>query len=304
MTQMAQRKDLDPNADKRLKRLAVALAVIISAILVLIKAFAWFDTGSVSILGALVDSFIDVAASLVNMWAIFYALKPADYEHRFGHGKAEALAGLLQSIFVGGSAVYLCVEVAKRLFNPQPIVNADFGIIVIIISMVLTLVLVIFQRYVIRRTSSVAISADSMHYTSDLMVNLGVIATLLLASQMDVHILDPIIALAITAYVIYTGWKILKRSFDLLMDHEFRPHDRTAIINLAMKHPEVVAVHELRTRSSGILSFVQLHLEMDGTHTLFRAHQIADEVEAEIIKHYPETDVIIHQDPAGLNESH
>ena len=294
----------DPTKGARLRQLAAGAAVAVAIGLVAVKGAAWLDTGSVAMLGSLVDSCIDAVISLVNLWAIRYALAPADREHRFGHGKAEAVAGLGQAAFIAGSAVFLLFVSANRLLHPAPVENAETGIAVMAFAIVVTLGLVLFQRYVVRRTESVAIAADSLHYRGDLLMNLSVIVALVLATRLEWHIADPIFAIGVAAYILHGAWTILRRSLDFVMDREFPRQTRREIVDIAMAHAAVLAVHDLRTRSSGIHTFIQLHLEMEGEMSLHRAHQIADEVEAKINARFPEAEVIIHQDPAGLDEGH
>ncbi|MBT4042500.1 MAG: cation diffusion facilitator family transporter, partial [Rhodospirillaceae bacterium] len=255
-------------------------------------------------LSSLMDSVLDVGASLVNMYAVAHALVPADREHRFGHGKAEALAGLAQSAFISGSALFLVAEAGQRLFEPHPITRDDVGIAVMALSLVLTIALVLFQRHVVKRTRSLAISADSMHYKADIVANLGVILALVLAGRFGWIYADAVIALMVAAYILFGAWGIIRGSLDQLMDRELPEEQRARIRQLAQSHAQVTDVHELRTRASGLQTFIQLHMELDGDMTLLRAHEIADEVEASICAAFPGAEVIIHQDPAGLEEWH
>jgi len=285
-----------------LMRLATYASVSVAIVLIVIKAVALNYTGSVALLSSLIDSLLDLAASLINLVAVSHALEPADREHRFGHGKAESIAGLGQAAFITGSAVFLLFEAGDRLIHPSPVENGAIGVGVMAFTIVLTFALVQFQSYVVRKTGSVAITADSLHYKSDLLMNAGVIVALLLSTQLGWHALDPIFAIAIAIYILSAAWKIVKESFDMLMDREFADEDRERIREIALDHAEVQEMHDLRTRSSGTSSFIQLHLELDGEITLTRAHDIADEVEAKIRAAFPTADVIIHQDPAGLEE--
>ncbi len=291
-----------PNA--RLLRLATYAAVAVAAVLILAKLAAWFLTDSVAILSSLMDSVLDVGASLVNMYAVAHALVPADREHRFGHGKAEALAGLAQSAFISGSALFLVAEAGQRLIEPRPIAREDAGIAVMVLSLVLTAGLVLFQRYVVKRTRSIAISADSVHYKGDILANLGVIAALVLAGRFGWIYADAIVALIVAAYILFGAWGIIRGALDQLMDRELPEEQRARIRGIALAHARVEDVHDLRTRSSGLQTFIQLHLELDGDLTLLRAHELADEVEAAIRAAFPGAEVIIHQDPAGLEEWH
>ena len=286
----------------RLLRLATRAAVGVAGLLIVAKLAAWFLTDSVAILSSLMDSVLDVGASLVNMYAVAHALVPADREHRFGHGKAEALAGLAQSAFISGSALFLVAEAGQRLIEPRTIVRDEIGIAVMVLSLVLTIGLVIFQRHVVKRTRSVAISADSMHYRGDILANLGVILALVLAGRFGWIYADAIIALLVAAYILQGAWGIIKSALDQLMDRELPEPQRQRIRQIALAHDRVEDVHDLRTRSSGVQSFIQLHMELDGELTLMQSHEIADEVEDAIRAAFPGAEVIIHQDPAGLEE--
>ena len=286
----------------RLLRLATRAAVAVAVLLIIMKMAAWFLTDSVAILSSLMDSVLDLGASLVNMYAVAHALVPADREHRFGHGKAEALAGLAQSAFISGSALFLVAEAGQRLIEPQPIIRDGIGISVMVLSIFLTLGLVIFQRQVVKRTRSTAISADSMHYRGDILANLGVVIALVLAGNFGWIRADAIIALLVAAYILFGAWGIVKNALDQLMDRELPEVQRGRIRDIAMAHEEVDDVHDLRTRSSGIQTFIQFHLELDGELSLSKAHEIADNVEAQIQSAFPGAEVIIHQDPAGLEE--
>jgi ferrous-iron efflux pump FieF len=283
------------------KRATYASAVVVS-ILVVTKTGAWLATDSVSVLSSLLDSLLDAAASLVNLLAVHHALTPADREHRFGHGKAEPLAGLAQAAFIAGSSVLLMLEALNRLASPSRLVNAEIGIAVILLSLVLTVALVAYQRRVIRATGSVAIGADSLHYQGDILLNGGVILALVLSVWLEWRLFDPLFALGIAGFLLHSVWTITTRSLDRLMDRELPDQDRSRIRAIALTHPEVRAVHDLRTRSSGPDLFIQFHLEMDGEMTLRQSHEVADAVEREILAVYPNAEVIIHQDPAGVEE--
>lgn len=294
---------ISPEAAARLMRRASYASVTVAAVLIAVKAAAWLLTGSVSVLSSLLDSLLDAAASLVNLVAIRTALTPADREHRFGHGKAEPLAGLGQSAFIAGSAALLAVEAIQRIFHPAPIENSEIGIAVMIFSIVVTLGLLWYQRRVIARTGSLAISADELHYRSDLVLNLSVIISLVLSGTFGWHLIDPLFGAAIALWIVYSAWQIAKGSLIQLMDHEIPEADRQRIREIAMAHDEVEAVHDLRTRAAGQTSFVQIHLEMAPEMSLRQAHTIADEVEANILAAYPNAEVMIHQDPTGVSEA-
>ena len=295
---------MENNPNARLLRLATYAAVAVAGFLILAKLAAWFLTDSVAILSSLMDSVLDVGASLVNMYAVAHALVPADQEHRFGHGKAEALAGLAQTAFISGSALFLLAEAAQRLIDPRPIMRDEIGIAVMVLSLVLTIAVVLFQRYVVKRTNSVAIAADSVHYRGDILANVGIIAALIMAGRYGWIYADAIIAMVVAGYILFGAWGIIQGALDQLMDRELPEDQRDRIRDIALAQDQVVDVHDMRTRSSGTHSFIQLHMELDGELTLLKSHAIADEVEAEICRAFPGAEVLIHQDPAGLEELH
>ena len=295
--------DAEPD-NGRLMRLATYASVATTAILIVAKLAAWGMTGSVALLSTLIDSALDAGASLINLWAIHHALTPADREHRFGHGKAEALAGLGQTAFITGSGGLLVIEAAERLVHPVPVTNEGIGIAVMVVSILLTVGLIRFQNYVVSRTSSIAISADALHYSADVMINGSVIVSLGAGMAFGWDFLDPIFAIGIAGFLLWNAWKIALGALDALMDRELPEEDRERIRAIARSHAEVRNLHDLRTRSSGLTGFIQLHLELDGAMTLAQAHAIADEVEAAITEAFPRCEVIIHQDPAGMAEEH
>lgn len=285
-----------------LMRRATYASIATAFVLISVKLAAAIATGSVSLLSTLLDSLMDSAASLLNLFAVMHALVPPDREHRFGHGKAEALAGLGQAAFVTGSAVFLFIQVIGRLIDPQPIARSGLAIGVLVFSIVVTIVLVRYQRSVVRRTNSLAIRSDSAHYFGDLMVNVAVIVAILLTSQLGWLYADPLIAAGVGAYILYMAWGIAKDALDMLMDRELPDADRARIKALAAQDPRVISVHDLKTRASGRQYFIQLHLEMDGRMSLEQAHEVADAVETRLYEAFPEAEVIIHQDPAGIDE--
>ncbi len=285
-----------------LMRRATYASVAVACTLIVLKLGAWVATGSVALLSTLIDSLLDAGASLINLIAVRHALAPADREHRFGHGKAEPLAGLGQAAFVAGSAVFLTIESVRRLLDPSPVAREEWGIAVMLISILLTIGLVRYQAHVVKQTKSVAINADQLHYTGDVLINGSVIISLLLARFLGWSWADPLFALGIAAYLVSNAWAILSTSMNLLMDHELPEDDRARIKDICRSHPEVIDMHDLRTRSAGPVAFIQLHLEMDGKLPLVRAHAIGDQVEAQILEAFPNAEIIIHQDPSGVRE--
>lgn len=287
----------------QLLRFATYVAPTVACILILAKFFAWLKTDSMSLQASLIDSLLDLAASLVNFFVIRQALKPADEQHRFGHGKAEALGGLGQSTFIAGSALWLLIDVAHRLIAPHPLSDPETGTVVMIFASILTLGLVLFQKYVVKQTRSMAIAADSLHYQSDLLTNIGVLVSLNLSVYMNWNWLDVLVGASIAGYILYTSWHIGARSLDVLMDRELPDSDREKIIKLALDHPHVLGVHDLRTRSAGLQEFIQMHLDLDDKISFVLAHEISETVEGTIQRAFPHAEVIIHQDPRSVKDS-
>jgi ferrous-iron efflux pump FieF len=302
MSETVQKPEMTTLPGARLMKAATYASVSVAAVLIVAKFAAWVMTGSVSMLSTLIDSLLDAAASLLNLVAVHHALSPADKERRFGHGKAEALSGLAQAAFISGSAGFLLIEAVERLMNPNAIENAEIGYGVMALAIVMTVFLVAFQRHVVAKTGSVAIAVDSVHYRMDILVNISVIVSLLLSSRFNLGWADPVFALAIAGYILRGAWQIGIKAYHMLMDRELEDVERQAIKKIALDHPDVLGVHDLRTRSSGTRQFIQLHLEMDGSITLQEAHIISDAVEAKIMEAFPQSEVLIHEDPEGILE--
>ena len=287
---------------KRLMQRATLAAVCVALLLIALKLAAWLITDSVSLLSSLADSAMDALASLVNLIAVRHALQPADSEHRFGHGKAEPLAGLGQAAFISASGIYLIVEAVGRLIEPRAIERGGVGLGVMVFSIAVTSALVAYQRSVVRRTDSLAIRADSVHYATDILINAGVIVSLLLVMFLDWTIADPIVALLIAGFIIYSAFRILRESLNHLMDRELPDADRERIKEIVLSHPAVIDCHDLKTRAAGLNSFIQFHISMEGSLTLDDAHVISDAVEQDILAAYPNAEVLIHADPEGVEE--
>lgn len=283
----------------RLMRLATYASLSVAILLVMAKLVAWGMSDSMSLLATLIDSTLDVLASAINLLAVRHALTPADKEHRFGHGKAEALAGLGQAAFVAGSAGFLLLGAARRLLNPQPLEAYGVGVAVMVFSILATLCLLAFQRYVVRKTGSTAIGADALHYRTDLLVNASVIVALVLASRGWTGF-DPLFAVAIAVYILFSAWEIVRQSLDHLMDRELPDSDREAIEEIVRQHLAVKGLHDLRTRRAGTDTFIQLHLELDDELSLLQAHRISDEVEDALRASYADAQIIIHIDPISI----
>ncbi|AWH88667.1 CDF family cation-efflux transporter FieF [Limnobaculum parvum] len=283
----------------RLVKTAALCAASVAAVLLLVKIAAWWLTGSVSLLAALVDSMVDIAASITNLLVVRYALQPADHQHTFGHGKAESLAALAQSMFISGSAIFLFLTGFQHLANPQPIKSAGIGIIVTVISLISTIGLVTFQRWVVRKTQSQAIRADMLHYQSDIFMNGAILAALGLSLYGFLYA-DAIFALGIGCYILYSALTMAYDAVQTLLDRALPDEERQEIMDIALSKSGIMGAHDLRTRQSGPTRFIQLHVEMADELPLVEAHKIADDVEQDILRRFPNSEVIIHQDPCSV----
>ena len=285
----------------KLMRWATYASVTTAIILIIAKIIAWFMTDSVSIMATLLDSSLDVLASVINLVAVRHALQPADNEHRFGYGKAEALSGIGQALFIAGSAGFLLLQAIGRIINPQAMITEiEVGVGVMIFSIVATLLLLSFQKYVVSKTGSTAIKADALHYKTDLLVNGSVIIALFLTVY-GWSYFDAIFGIGIAIFILYSAWQIVKEAIDLLMDHEIDDQERDKIRDIVLQHEQVLGYHDLRTRRSGTRVFVQLHLELDAEQTLASAHEIADTIEKTIAALFDDAEVLIHEDPVLLS---
>ncbi|EOC1347732.1 CDF family cation-efflux transporter FieF [Cronobacter turicensis] len=283
----------------RLVSRAALAATLVATLLLIIKIFAWWYTGSVSILAALVDSLVDIAASLTNLLVVRYSLQPADEEHTFGHGKAESLAALAQSMFISGSALFLFLTGIQHLIQPEPMRAPLVGIVVTVAALVTTLMLVTFQRWVVRKTRSQAVRADMLHYQSDVMMNTAILVALALAWY-GLHRADALFALGIGVWILYSALRMGYEAVQSLLDRALPDDERQAIVDIIAAWPGVRGAHDLRTRQSGPTRFIQLHLEMEDNLPLVQAHLIAEQVEQAILFRFPGSDVIIHQDPCSV----
>ncbi|ANI56782.1 MULTISPECIES: cation diffusion facilitator family transporter [Pseudomonas] len=280
----------------RLLRLATRASVAVACTLIIAKAIAWWLSGSVSMLAGLTDSALDGVTSLLNLLAVHYALRPADDDHRYGHGKAESLAGMAQALFIGGSAVLIAFQAYERLKHPEPLGAPWLSIGVIVFSLLLTVALLMLQHRVIKQTGSNAVRADSLHYRSDLLLNGSILIALVLAG-LGFDQLDAWFGLGIAAYILWSAIQIARESFSVLMDEELPTDVSQHMLELACSVPGVLGAHDLRTRISGNHWFVQLHLELPGELTLSVAHGISDQAADAIHKAYPRAEVLVHADP-------
>ncbi|MDG6774252.1 cation diffusion facilitator family transporter [Thiomicrorhabdus sp. ZW0627] len=281
----------------RLVRIATYVSVAVAVSLVMLKIYAWWQTGSVSILASLLDSALDIAASVMIAVAVHIAQTPPDKEHRFGHGKAEPLASLAQSVFIAGSAGYLILYSLDRLFGGSALKASETGLVIMLISLIMTLGLIAFQRYVIHKTHSTAIKADSLHYMTDVLANILVIVSLWLS---HIQWLDPLLALGIAVWILRSAIAIAKDAGNQLLDRELPEEMRQQIQQIILGIPKVRGFNDLRTYQSGPNFFVQLDLELDDELTLRESHRIAEQVTKALTDEFENLDVIIHQEPVSL----
>jgi len=280
---------------KRVTYASVATAVI----LIIAKAIAWYMSGSIGILASLIDSLMDSFASIINLFAVRYALMPADEDHPYGHGKAEPLAGLAQASFIAGSAVFLIFNAVQRLQNPQALSHNSAGIIVMVFSIILTVFLVLYQRHVVKITNNLAIKADSLHYLTDLLTNFSILIALYLTIKGYLWA-DAVFAILIALYIFKSAFQIGNDAFQQLMDKKLDSKTEDMIIQTIHSCDQALGYHDFRTRQSGKNKFIQLHLELDDRLSLLEAHAIADGLEKKLMALIPDAEVIIHEDPTAV----
>jgi ferrous-iron efflux pump FieF len=289
---------------QRLMRLATVASMSVAVILIVAKTAAWWITDSLSMLSSLVDTALDLVASLVTFVAVRQALVPPDADHRFGHGKAEALAGLVQAGFIAASGVALLLAVGERLINPHRVMREEVGVVISALAIALTLGLVAFQRHVVQQSGSIAIGADMAHYKTDLVANLATGAGVYASARLDQPAIDSGVAGLVALYLIHGAWAVGRDSLNVLMDRELPDAERRRIVAIARSHPEVRGVHELRTRSAGLTKFIQLHVVLDPTMPLGNAHVVGDRIEAMLRQAFPQAEIILHVDGWDDRELH
>ncbi|MCB9989929.1 MAG: cation diffusion facilitator family transporter [Rhodospirillales bacterium] len=288
------------NGNKKYAMLAGIASLVTVALLLAVKSFAYLESGSVSILASLTDSVIDAAASLINFAAIRYSLKPADAEHRYGHGKIEGLAALLQGAFIAGAGAFLLLESLRRFSRPEA-VSLDMTVIgIMAFSIVLSAALIMIQRISLRHAPSLAVEAEKAHYSGDIAMNGGVIGVLLVLHYGGPGWVDPVFSIGVAAYLGWTAKGIATKGMDMLLDRELPDDLREQILAIICKHPETRGVHDLRTRKSGMDLHIVFDLEIDADKSLKDAHEIALEVENSILELFPNAQIMIHKDPAGV----
>lgn len=279
---------------------AIALPIILSIFLVAIKVYGWYETDSVSLLSSLLDSTMDILVSSLNMAAILYAAKPADDDHRHGHTAIEDIVGLVQASFIAASGLFLIYEATHRFIHPSEVQQPAIGVGVLLVSIVAPLAIVLYQRMVIRKTKSVVLEADSLHYMTDLLMNGLIIVSILVASREGLGMVDPILAVVIAAYIINSARKIGMRAFNHLMDKEIPEEEYQQVIDILKNHEGVLGWHELKTRYSGSKMFMQMHIDIDASLNVREAHDIADGLEANLLARFQGAEVIVHIDPKEL----
>ncbi|MBP2277764.1 MULTISPECIES: cation diffusion facilitator family transporter [Sphingomonas] len=279
-------------------RAAIA-SVAMAIFLIALKSYAAWSTGSIAMLGSLADSGLDLLASAVTLYGVRLAAQPADHDHRFGHGKAESLAALFQVMLITASAAGIAWRAIVALGSREPTQGAEFGIGVSLIAIVATVILLAYQRAVIRRTGSVAIVADNVHYQSDVLLNGSVIVALVLDQYLGWRSADPIFGIVIAVWLAYGAFRASSNAIDHLMDKEWPEAMRAEFIEVAARQPGIKGIHDFRTRHAGTHDFAQFHMEVPGDITVAEAHKVVEGVERALHKAFPKVEVLIHLDPEG-----
>ena len=283
-----------------LNRKAALASSTVALLLLGMKAWAVIATGSLAMLGSLADTALDLVASLATLLGVWIAAQPDDHNHRFGHGKAEALAAMFQVVLISLSALGLAWRAVEQMISGGKAIEAESGVIVSIIAMGATFALLAYQRHVLRQTGSLAIATDNVHYKSDLFLNLAVIAALLLDRYAGIGGVDAVFALGIALWLGWGAWGASQEAIEQLMDHEWPLEKRERFLDVVAQHPELKGLHDLRTRTSGNRDFVQFHVWVDGRMTVTEAHRVMDEIEDKLMAEFPGLEVLIHPDPEGL----
>lgn len=295
---MAEADNTNLQKYSRLVMLAGMASVTMAVVFVLLKLAVWLLSGSSSIFASLTDSMFDSLASCINLLALKYSLTPPDREHRYGHYKAQALASLAQAAFIGGSALLLIIHGAERFSNPQPLEQVPLALGVSVFGVVFTLVLVTFQGYVYKKTKSEAIGADRFHYLSDIMLNLGVIFALFLSWYGHLWA-DGLFAAIIGGLIMRGAWQIGLGAVNILLDRTLTPEENHQIVKAIISVAGVESLHDLKTRRAGPCCYIQAHLVINGRQPLYKAHIIADRAERNLLKLFPDADVVLHMEPDG-----
>jgi ferrous-iron efflux pump FieF len=289
-------------SNRKLRRFASIIALAVALVLVGIKVWAWLATGSISLLTSAADGLVDVVASFVTFAGVRYAGRPVDRGHRYGHGKAEAVAAFVQALLLTGAAVGLGIESAGRLLVPQALTETGFGLWVIVGSLFAAGGLVAMQTYVVKRTGSTAIAADRAHYVTDVAVNIAVLVALVLERFLAWSRADATGALAISCYMLWNARGMAAQALNQLLDRELDTSERERIRSAVLGCEGVQAVHDIRTRNGGDRVFVEFHLEVDGTISVEKGHTIGDHAEDAVRSIFQAADVVAHLEPAGIDD--
>ena len=284
--------------DDDLIKSASYASVTIACIIMIVKSYGWAATDSQSMLASLIDSLLDISSSFINLIAVRIALRPPDDNHRFGHDKFQDLAIFSQSIFFFASCLFTLFSSSKALYLKQAPDNVEFGADIMYVCIALTFILVVYQTYVVKRTRSKIVAADKLHYFSDFLTNIAVVVSLYLSSSF--WYVDALAGIAISLYIMRASYTLFREAIKSLSDEELEPEDREKILNVVRKFNEARGLHELKTRLAGNKPFIQFHLEMDGNLSLFEAHEISDRIAAELMQIFTDAEIIIHQDPDGV----
>jgi ferrous-iron efflux pump FieF len=293
---------ITPAERSKLTARAAIASIAMAVTLIVLKSWAAYETNSTAMLGSLADSGLDLIASLVVLLGVRIAAQPADYDHRFGHGKAEALASLVQVILITISAIFIAVRAVQRLLAGAQTADAELGIGVSLLAMILTVALISYQRHVVRRTGSLAIGTDRLHYSSDLLLNGSVILALALDQFAALPGADAVFGLLIALWLLWGAWRASSHAFDQLMDREWPDDLRERFLAAAKEYPELAGLHDLRTRSSGTHYFAQFHVWVPAQWTVQEAHDRLDAVEEALQERFPGTEILIHVDPEGQTD--
>lgn len=289
-----------PHETAGLNRSAAFASILAAAFLLALKGWAAWSTGSTAMLGSLADTTLDLVASLATLLGVWVAAQPADDKHRFGHGKAEAIAALFQIVLISISAIGIASRAVEQFLSGARTQAAAQGIVVSVAAILVTFALLAWQRHVIRRTGSLAIHTDSVHYQSDLLLNIAVILALALDQYAGLGGADPLFGFGIALWLGWGAWNASKAVLNQLMDHEWPSERKERVLELIAANPDISGVHDLRTRTSGNKDFVQFHVWVDAEMTVHQAHRVMDEIEARIHEEFPAVEVLIHTDPEGL----
>lgn len=290
-------------SNEKLKILAAESGIVLAVMLGIIKAFTAIYTGSLSILSSMIDSLSDAFSSVISLIAVRFSIMPPDEKHRYGYGKAEALSAFLQAAFIIGSGIFVLYDGIRRFIKPENVSQTTLGLAVMIFSVIATLAVIIFQKYVARKTKSLALEAESQHYVVDILTNSAIIISLLFIKLFNWQWIDIVTACIISAYLIWNAIVLAIKALDDITDREADENIKQIIRQAVDDTKGALGFHDLRSRVSGARIFVELHLELDGRQTLFTAHEISDEVERKITEKLPHVQLIIHQDPFGLKEN-